>query len=124
MVPEIATIMQLWHVPDLDNATEFFGTSQKASAAALADIWADMRFAHARLSPRSMPPLPHSRLFAVSPRSSSSPELDSPLEEAVEELINATCNLEDVQACTHPLLSGCPRTCILQCPENCFSREG
>ena len=46
-----------------------------------------------------MPPLPHSRLFAVSPRSTSSPELDSPLEEAVEELISATCILEDVQAC-------------------------
>ena len=50
-----------------------------------------------RLSPRSVPPLPHSRLHAVSPRGSPSPELDSPLEEAVEELISAACNLEDVQ---------------------------
>lgn len=55
-----------------------------------------------RLSPRSVPPLPHSRLFAVSPRSSSSPELDSPLEEAVDELISAACNLEDVQVHTYP----------------------
>ena len=44
-----------------------------------------------------MPPLPHSRLHAVSPRGSLSPELDSPLEEAVDELISAACNLEDVQ---------------------------
>jgi len=56
----------------------------------------------ARLSPRSVPPLPHSRLFNVSPRSSPSPELDSPLEEAVDELISAACNLEDVQVREYP----------------------
>ena len=61
------------------------------------DLCKSRFIACARLSPRSVRPLPHSRLYAVSPRSSSSTELDSPLEEAVEELISAACNLEDVQ---------------------------
>ena len=98
---ECTDVRRLWDARErrLHHASDDWTTEHGAGRRADKDV-------AGRLSPRSMPPLPHSRLFAVSPRSSSSPELDSPLEEAVEELISATCNLEDVQACPANVCEG------------------